>query len=521
MNVPLTPLRFLRYAEQRFPNRTAVVCGEQRYTYQEFADRAARLGGALARLGAKPGERIGFLSVNCHRLLEAYYGVLEAGGVLLPLNVRLGPEELAYILNDAEVSVLFVQPQLAPPIEAIRASAPGVRAVIPLEGQEGSYDDLLASAEPLRRDFMTVDEDSLAELFYTSGTSAHPKGVMLSHRNVYLHALNTALSLDTSRQPVHLHSIALFHANGWGSAHTVTLAGGKHVMISRYDCTELLRLVERERVETFSLVPAMAVALLNSPHIGKYDLSSLRWVSLGGAASWPSLIQAMEQALGCTCYSGYGLTETSPVVALSYIDSDQHREGEARYEFEASTGTATLGSELRVIDARGHDVPCDGMAIGEIVARGDGIMSGYWKQPEATSEATRGGWFHTGDLAVVEPDGRLQIVDRQKDIIVSGGENISSLEVERVLLQHAAISEAAVVPVPDSKWGEAPHALVVLRPGANVTEADLIEFSRSRLAHYKCPRAVEFVEVLPKTATGKILKQELRRKYWKSRVANG
>ncbi|MBV8205236.1 MAG: AMP-binding protein, partial [Acidobacteria bacterium] len=445
MNVPLTPLRFLRHAEHHFGCRTAVVCGAHRFTYAEFGDRAARLGGALVRLGARPGDRVAFLSGNCHRLLEAYYGVLEAGAVLLPVNVRLRPAELAFILNDSEASILLCQPELMALAAEVRSRAPGLRAIVPLDGTGESYESLLQAAQPLRRDVMEVDENAVAELFYTSGTSADPKGVMLSHRNIYLHALNVAISFEAPAQPVHLHTIPLFHANGWGTAHTVTLAGGKHVMISRYDCGELLTLIEAEGVKSFSLVPAMALALLNSEHLGRHDLRSLQWISMGGAASWPSLLKAMERAFGCSCFSGYGLTETSPVVALSRSELGEERAEGARYEFQASTGTAILGSELRVVDSSDHDVPPDGATVGEIIARGDGIMSGYWKQPQATAEAMRGGWFHTGDLAVVKPEGHLLIVDRKKDIIISGGENVSSLEVERALVEHPAVGEAAVI----------------------------------------------------------------------------
>jgi fatty-acyl-CoA synthase len=258
----------------------------------------------------------------------------------------------------------------------------------------------------------------------------------------------------------------------------------------------------------------MAIALVNSPEFRKYDLSSLKWLNLGGAASSPSLVQEVEEKFGCTCFAGYGLTETAPTLSTSRMKPGLGWEGEHRFAGQAMAGFAILGVELRVVDADGRDVARDGAAVGEVIARGDNIMKGYWKQPEATAEAMRGGWFHTGDMATWNKDGYVLIVDRKKDIIVSGGENISSLEVEKKLLAHPAVLEAAVIPVPDEKWGEVPKALVVLKSGAQVDGAELIEFCRSRLAHYKCPHSVEFRDNLPKTGTGKILKRDLRKKYW-------
>lgn len=521
MNIPLTPVRFLRYAEQQYPDKIAIVCGNQRFTYSQFAERASRLAGALLELGVKKGDRVAFLSLNCHRLLEAYYGVPEAGCVLLPLNIRLAPDELTYILNDAEAKVLFLEVDFVELVDLFRQRLSSVQAFVSLSGTrrtnwlaDKSYEDLLASAAPYRRDVSGFDENDVAELFYTSGTSASPKGVMLTHRNIYLHALSAILANEVSNDGVHLHTIPLFHANGWGAAHTLTLKGSKHVMISRFDPVQVLRLIENERVQSLGLVPAMAIALVNCPEIEKYDLSSLKSVGLGGAASNPTLVREVEQKLGCTCYSGYGLTETAPVLTTSSMKSGLVWEGEQQFVGKAMTGYAIPGVELRVVDANDQDVPRDGKAIGEIVARSDGIMKGYWKQPEATAEVMRGGWFHTGDIATWNKDGYILIVDRKKDIIVSGGENVSSLEVEKTLLANPAVLEVAVIPVPDEKWGEVPRALAVLKPGALLSETELIEFCRLHLAHYKCPKSVEFVESLPKTGTGKILKRELRKKYW-------
>jgi fatty-acyl-CoA synthase len=521
MNIPLTPIRFLRYAQEQFARNTAVVCGEDRFTYAQFADRASRLGGALQHAGIKSGDRVAFLSTNCHRLLEAYYGVLEAGAILLPLNIRLSSEELAYILNDAGAKILFLEKSFLPVVESFRSTLTTVKEfyLLDAEPQEAwlaakNYDQILAAAKPLRIDITTVDENAVAELFYTSGTSANPKGVMLTHRNVYLHAMNACLSVHVEKDPVELHTIPLFHANGWGVAHSLTFLGGKHVMIHRFDPVEVFRLIEKEGARTCSLVPIMATVLVNCPERTKYDLSSLKRCSIGGAAASPTLVHEVEEKLGCVCFSGYGLTETSPTLSIAQLKSGRDCNGEERYIREAMTGYAILGVEMRVVDPSDNDVPRDGKSIGEIIARGDGIMEGYWNQPESSAEALRGGWFHTGDMATIDEDGYFLIVDRKKDIIVSGGENISSLELEKVLLAHPAVLEACVIPVPDEKWGEVPRALVVVKPSHNLTGAELLEFSRSHLAHYKCPRAVDFVDSLPKTGTGKVLKRDLRKKYW-------
>ncbi|MGA9555482.1 MAG: long-chain-fatty-acid--CoA ligase [Terriglobales bacterium] len=520
MNLPLTPVRFLRYAELQFPRKTAVVCGDQRFTYAEFGERVARLAGALRDAGVKPGDRVAFLSLNCHRLLEAYFGVLQAKCILVPLNIRLAGPELTYILNDSGAATLFLEPEFVGLVNSFRRDLRTVRSFHLLDGKSDedwlgapTYEQMLSAAKSDREDPASIDENSIGEIFYTSGTSASPKGVMLTHRNVYLHAMNMAVYHRTRFDDVLLHTIPLFHANGWGAAHTITLVGGTHVMLPRFLPEEIFRLVEREKVSGLSLVPIMATALVNSPARAKYDLSSVQWAAIGGAASSPTLIREVESALGFKCYSAYGLTECSPSLSTAELKPEVQCTPEERHVLQAMTGYAFPGCELRVVDEEDRDVPPDGVAMGEIIARSDGVMAGYWQQPEATAQALRGGWFHTGDMAVVADNGYIRIVDRKKDIIVSGGENISSLDVETVLVAHPDVYEAAVIPVADQKWGEVPKAVVVMKPGAQRSDVELIEFCRARLAHYKCPQSIEFCETLPKTATGKVLKRELREKY--------
>lgn len=531
MKLPLTPIRFLQYAREQFPRKVGVICGSQRFTYAQFAERAARLADVLQAADIRPGDRVAFLSTNCHRLLEAYYGVLQAGGVLLPLNIRLSSEELAYVLEDAQARFLFIEPPFLPFVESFRAKVPSVEYRFLLDGDPNvtwlavlNYENLLAEAQPHECDITSIDEDSVAELFYTSGSSARPKGVMLTHRNVYLHALSVlaagqtspATLTDMSCRAVLLHTIPLFHANGWGTAHTITLVGGTHVMIRHFSPAEVFRLIERERVTTCAMVPTMVNALVHSPDRHRYDLSSLQLITIGGAASSPTLVREAEEELHCTCISGYGLTETCPTLAKSAPKADLAWQDEERYQGQSMTGFAIPGVELRVVDSSDNEVAHDGIAMGEIVARGDGVMEGYWSQPEMTRNAMEGGWFHTGDVAVVNADNYLRIVDRKKDVIVSGGENISSLEVEKVLLSHPDVYEAVVIPVPDEKWGEVPKGLVVLKLGADLSAGELLKYCRSHLAHYKCPHSIDFLESLPKTGSGKLLKRELRQKYWAS-----
>jgi len=523
MNLPLTPLRFLERARTLFGKKEGVICGSERFTYAAFSERCCRLASALLGLGLQPGDRVAFLSYNCHRLLEAYYGVLQARGVLLPLNIRLSPAEIAFIVRNADVRLLFLDRDFLPLVQSIRGQLPAGCRIFLLEDAEGApdwmeprtYDQLLAESSPASFDFHAVQDDSLAELFYTSGTSGDPKGVMLSHRTVYLHALNVLATQHLTDRTVHLHSIPLFHANGWGSAHTVTAAGGTHVMVKKFDPERICQWIEQERVTYFSMVPTMATALVHCPALSRYNLRSLEWVMIGGAAASPELIRQVEEKLGCRAYAGYGLTETSPVLTIAYLsDSLQHVSPEEKWRRQAMTGLAAVGVEVRVVDEQGNDVPRDGQTIGEIIARSDGVMEGYWKQPQETEATLRDGWFYTGDMAVWDEEGYLLIVDRKKEIIVSGGENISSLEIERALCAHPSVYECAVIAVPDEKWGEVPKALVVRKENAKTTEEELIAFLKERIAKFKVPKSVEFLPSLPKGGTGKILKKELREKYW-------
>ena len=522
MNVPLTPIRFLYRAREQFGKKLGIIDGDLSWTYQQYADRCHQLANLLRSWNLQASSRVAFLSYNTHELLEAYYGVVLAQGIFLPLNIRLAADDFQFILNDAEAEFLFCHPDFMETLEQIKPDLKTVRKFVLLEPGESrpwaesqTYDELLSNQPTdLNCDVLKVDENAVAELFYTSGTTDLPKGVMLTHRNLYLHALEALVALDVKDSDVQLHTIPLFHVNGWGTPQFLSCIGGTHVMIKKFEPQKVFELIQRYRVTIFSLVPTMAIALVNFAHRKDYDVSSIRKITLGGAASSPHLVREVEETFNCECIAGYGLTETSPVLTLSCLKSHLSLTGAKRFEIQAMTGYPIPGVELKIVDSQDRELPWDGESVGEIVARGDVVMAGYWKRPEETAHALRGGWFHTGDMATVNKDGYVLIVDRKKDIIVSGGENISSLEIEKALLAHPAVLECAVIPVPDAVWGEVPKALVVLKARAAATEAELLAHCRSHLAAFKVPRSVDFFESLPKGGTGKILKRELREKYW-------
>ena len=379
-----------------------------------------------------------------------------------------------------------------------------------------TYEELLSQGRSERPDILAFDEASIAELFYTSGSTGTPKGVTLSHRTLYLQGLSVAASFHRGDTAVELHTIPLFHANGWARPQTAPMLGVKQVMVRRFEPTTVFRLIEEEKATTMSLVPTMANALLNAPDLGQYDLSSLEEINIGGAASSPELIERVERAFHCHCMGGYGLTETAPVATSARDKSTvEYKDDEDRIRHQATAGWVIPGCEIRVVDPHMKDVPHDMQTIGEVVIRGDNVMDGYFKDPEGTAAVMTGAWFHSGDMAIWDEDNFILIVDRKKDIIISGGENISSIEVEKAIFAHPAVFECAVVAAPDEKWGEIPVAFVVLKPGQALTQEQLCEFLQPRIAKFKLPRAVEFVsDPLPKTGTGKIVKRELRERFW-------
>ena len=513
MFVPLTPLRCLHRAAALFGSRVGVVCGGHEYTYAELRRRCERLATGLRSLGIAPGDRVGYLSFNNHQLFEGYFGVPQARAILMPLNVRLSEPELGTILRHSGASVLLFEDEFGPMVERLRAACPAVQHWVSIDRE---YEALLAKGQEEHADITTYDELAIAELFYTSGSTGAPKGVMLSHRTLYLHALDYALQYRQAATMIDLHTIPLYHANGWGRPQASTMLGTKQIMVRRFDAEHVFELVERHRATDMCLVPTMANALVNSSVRTRFDLSSLRHINMGGTANSPELVERVERAFpNCECSSGYGLTETAPVITHTEQKIALQLPDEERYLRQSKTGWPLPGVTLRIVDSEMRDVPRDGVAVGEIVAMGDHVMDGYYADTAATQEAFTGPWLHTGDMAVWDADNYINIVDRKKQIIISGGENVSSIEVENAIAAHPAVLECAVVAAPNEQWGEVPAAILVLRPEAKLTSEELLGFLRERLARFKLPRIIEFSdEPLPKTGTGKIRKLDLRERFW-------
>jgi fatty-acyl-CoA synthase len=523
--VPLSVLEFRDRAETYFGDKIGVVDGDKRFTYRQFGERTHRLANALIDLGVQAGDRASFITYNTHQLLEAYYGVLEAGAVLNPINIRLTPREIAYIVGHAGSKIVFFHKDFKLLVEALIPELPARPRFVIMEGApdgiaSDEYEALLAGGSP---DPLTpeIDENATAELFYTSGTTGFPKGVAMTHRELHLHCLYAEIGLDFREDDVVLHVVPLFHVNGWGTPHFVTMVGGQHVMLRKFEPLALMQAIERYKVTRVLAVPAIFNAILHHPDRAKHDLSSLRQAIIGGAPSSPTLIAGLEAALGVQAFAGYGLSETSPVLTLATPRSflTESEPAEKRQLRQSWTGWPIPGIQLRVVHSDGREVRPDGEQIGEIVVRSNTVMDSYYKDPEATAANIRDGWLHTGDMAVIDREGYVLIKDRSKDIIIRGGENISSVEVENVLLAHPAVLECAVVSAPDKTLGEAPVAIVVLKPGASATPKDLRDHCKATLARFKVPRDFHFRDALPKGGTGKILKTELREPYWKGHEA--
>ena len=517
---PLTPLRCLHRAVDLFGAKVGVVSGEKQFSYREFGERAERLASALSQLGVGRGDRVAYLSFNNNELLEGYYGVIQAGAIVMPLNVRLSAAELTAILLHAEPRMLIFEADFVPVVDELKKACPSIERWVAIGDKVAQadmvYEDLIAAGRPERADIYAVDENQVAELFYTSGSTGTPKGVMLTHRSLYLHALDGALLYQDHGTMVDLHTIPLFHANGWGRPQTSTMLGVRQVMVRRFDPAGVLDLIAEHKATHMCLVPTMANALLNSPALAAANLSSLRQVMLGGAAASPELIRRMEQALGCECLCGYGMTETSPILTTSCRKGTiEYKEDGERYRRQAMAGWPAVGVTVRVVDSDMNDVPRDMKSIGEVVAAGDHIMAGYFKEPAQTAAIMTGPWLHTGDMAVWDDEGYIHIVDRKKEIIISGGENISSIEVEKAIFAHPDVFECAVVAAPDERWGEVPAAIVVPKPGTALSQEALVEFVLERLGRFKVPKIIRFQDdPLPKTGTGKIRKMVLKEQFW-------
>jgi fatty-acyl-CoA synthase len=518
METPLTPLEFARRTRKLYGEREGVVDGDLRLTYEQFFARCDRWSSALQSMGVKKGDRVAYIAPNTHEQLESFYAVPQIGAVLVPINYRLTAEDFVYIANHSGASVLCVHPDYVAAIDGVRDQLRGVKHFVVLgpipDGTAGwrEYEAELAKASPAFTR-PEIDESDLLTINYTSGTTAKPKGVMMTHRNAYTNVMDTLVHFHITVGDRYLWTLPMFHANGWTFVWIITAVGAAHICLPRVEPARVFELIRTEKVGWLCAAPTVLIALANAPKEVRGEVPPGVRVVTAGAPPAAATIERLEDELGWEVTQVYGLTETAPFLTICE-PRPEHRgmSTSERAVIKARTGVEMIGAcELRVVDGDGHDVPADSQTLGEIVARGNVIMKGYYNDPEATDKVLGDGWFHTGDAAVVHPDGYVEIRDRIKDVIISGGENISSIEVEGVLLRHPAVQEAAIVGLPHEKWGEAPYAYVVLRPGASATEAELIAFTRDRLAHFKAPHGVTFVPELPKTATGKIQKYVLRK----------
>lgn len=514
MLTPLSPLDFARRARRLYGNREAVVDLHHRFTYETFFDRCDRWSAALQSLGVRQGDRVACISPNTHAQLESFYAVPQLGAVLVPINYRLTPQDFAYLIQHSGSRVVCAHSDYLDALDSIRADLLGVEHFVSLEGSRPGwldYEQAIATTPPVFNR-PEIGENDLLTINYTSGTTSRPKGVMITHRNAYMNGVGTLVHYHMTSGDRYLWTLPMFHANGWTFVWIVTAVGAAHVCLRKVDAATAFELINRESVSVLCAAPTILISLANAPDELRRGARRGVRVLTAGAPPAAATIQRVEGDLGWEVTHIYGMTETSPFISICE-PRPQHDllPPLERAVVKARQGVELITSgELRVVDVDGSEVPHDGETMGEIVARGNVVMSGYFRDPDATAHALRGGWMHTGDAAVVHPDGYAEIRDRLKDVIISGGENISSVEVESILISHPAVQEAAVVGMPHEKWGEAPHAFVVLKNGARVTEDELREFARKSMAHFKVPAAFTILEELPKTATGKIQKYVLR-----------
>jgi len=501
------PVRF-------FSEKEAICCGRSRFTYGALADRVHRLANGLNRMGIGRDGKVAVLHPNCHVFMEAYYGAAMIGAALVPINYRLSPREIGFILKDSESRLLIASPEFGDTVEKIREGAEEIPGVL-ISGEGGSYEKFLADSTGNPPPPVSLGEATLAQIYYTSGTTGRPKGVMLTHGNVVSHALGTIAELHLTDSDVWIHVAPMFHlADAWATW-AVTWVGGTHVIVPHFEAKTVLEAIEREKVTLTNMIPTMLNLLVNEPDVGRYDSSSLRVLLSGGAPIAPEVVKRIIETFKCDYIQTYGMTETCPYLTMSILkDHLKKLPYEDQLRYKSKTGREFIGVELKVVREDGTEVSPDDQEVGEIIVRGDIVTQGYWKLPQETQDAIRNGWLYTGDMAVMDREGYVNIVDRKKDVILTGGENVYSTEIEYVIYTHPAVLEAAVVGIPDEKWGEAVKAVVVLRPRQTVTEREIIEFCRGNLAGYKCPKSIDFVDALPKTGSGKIHKKKIRDGYW-------
>ena len=522
MEVPLLVNDFLRRAAKLYPGQEAVVDGDLRLTYAQFNDRVQQLANALTALGVAKGDRVAILSPNSHQFLEVLYATAAIGAGVVPINYRLIASDFEYILKHSGTKVAIVDSDYASVVEGLRGELPAVEHYLTARYETDEvlagwqdYESLLAAQPSTPPADPGLAENDLLSINYTSGTTARPKGVMITHRNAYINVYNAIAHWRITQDDRELWTLPMFHANGWGGPYALTAMGATHVVLRKVEGPAIYQLLQDEGITFACMAPAVLATILEFPDKASYDIGTKPRFVIAGAPPPQTFIQRLEEELGWEFIQIYGLTETSPILTIAEIKPHLRLEGEAYYRTKARAGQEVIGTDVRVFGSDGVEVPWDDEAIGEVAARSNVVLAGYWKQPEETAKVIRDGWFFTGDMATVNRDGYINIVDRAKDVIISGGENISSLEVEDVLYTHPAVLEAAVIGVPSESWGETPMAIIVPRDGATPTSEEIIAHCREKMAHFKAPSRVEFVASLPRTATGKLKKFELREQYWR------
>jgi acyl-CoA synthetase (AMP-forming)/AMP-acid ligase II len=511
----LTPVSFLRRSAYVFADKIAVVHGARRYTYRQLEERANRLASGLRAAGLRHRDRVAFICPNTPAMLEAHYGVPAAGLVLVPINTRLNSDEIGYILKHSGARFVFVDHELEGLVKPLDLN--GVRVIrVDDTGAPGDpYEDFLGAASSEPGEPWLEDEYETLSINYTSGTTGRPKGVMIHHRGAYLNAIGEILETGMTFDAKYLWTLPMFHCNGWCFTWSVTALGGTHVCLRKVESSRIWDLIDQESITHYCGAPTVQIGIVNDPKAHK--LAQPVTCAVAGAPPSPTLLARLKE-LGFRPVHVYGLTETyGPHTVCAWNAEWDALPADEMARKAARQGQGYVIADLvRVVDEQMRDVPMDAETLGEVVMRGNNVMQGYYEQPEASAEAFRGGWFHSGDLAVWHPDGYIELRDRKKDIIISGGENISTIEVEQAVVRHPAVMECAVVAVPDDKWGERPKAFVTLKPGATATAQEIMDFCRSHIAHFKCPAAIEFGD-LPKTSTGKVQKFLLRDREWKSK----
>ena len=511
----LTPLSFLERSAYVFPDKVAVIHGSRHYSYRQFEERVNRLASALRMAGLKKHDRVAFICPNIPAMLEAHYGVPLVGGILVAINIRLSSDEVGYILKHSGSKVLFVDAEFEPVIKPLDLSALNVIRVDDTGAAGDPYEDFLATGAPGAVEPVLEDEEETISINYTSGTTGRPKGVMYAHRGAWVNAMGEILETGMNFETKYLWTLPMFHCNGWCFTWAVTAVAGTHVCLRRVESARIWELLESEGITHYNGAPTVQIGVVNDPKA--HRLARPVTVTVAGAPPSPTLLGKLKE-LNFRPVHVYGLTETyGPHTVCAWHKEWDSLPAEEQARLAARQGQGYAIFDLvRVVDGEMNDVPRDGETLGEVVMIGNNCMKGYFEQPEATAEAFRGGWFHSGDIGVWHPDGYIELRDRKKDIIISGGENISTIEVEQCVAKHPAVMECAVVAVPDEKWGERPKAFVTLKPGQTATEKDIIEFCKEHIAHFKAPAAIEFGD-LPKTSTGKVQKFVLRDKEWKGR----